>query len=314
MALRLITATERLAEANLRDTIAIFGPYNIGKTSQVLTLDESSTLFINIEGGMKSIAHWKGAHLDIRTWPDFVDVACLVGGANPAVDYSRLPRDFYSAPRPEKALEILHHCGSEFVFSEMHYNAVVAAYSAEIDRSRFRTLYIDSITDATRLGMLWAQQQPEAFSAKTGARDVRGAYGALGREAIRTLKHFQNSPAKSIIYVGGLVAGRDEFDRPIWEPQMEGGKTARELPFIVDTVLTMDLFDWSAEYGYQHNPARGAFLAFCCHKQNPWGLPAKDRSGQLDLIEEPNLKKIIEKLNLPARQTRKLITAVPGKM
>jgi hypothetical protein len=42
-------------------------------------------------------------------------------------------------------------------------------------------------------------------------------------------------------------------------------------------------------------------------------LPAKDRSGQLDLIEEPNLGKVIEKLNRPARQTRDLIMAVPGK-
>jgi hypothetical protein len=33
-----------------------------------------------------------------------------------------------------------------------------------------------------------------------------------------------------------------------------------------------------------------------CTAPNPWNYPAKDRSGRLDQIEEPNLGKLIAKL------------------
>ena len=38
MALRIITADERLAEANRKTTMAIFGPSGVGKTSLLKTL------------------------------------------------------------------------------------------------------------------------------------------------------------------------------------------------------------------------------------------------------------------------------------
>ena len=34
---------------------------------------------------------------------------------------------------------------------------------------------------------------------------------------------------------------------------------------------------------------------------NPWGFPAKDRSGRLDLIEEPHLGRLFEKIRASAR-------------
>jgi hypothetical protein len=37
--------------------------------------------------------------------------------------------------------------------------------------------------------------------------------------------------------------------------------------------------------------------AFVCHNPNSWALPAKDRSGKLEPIEEPDLAKLINKLN-----------------
>ncbi|MDH5528170.1 MAG: hypothetical protein OEY97_12780, partial [Nitrospirota bacterium] len=43
------------------------------------------------------------------------------------------------------------------------------------------------------------------------------------------------------------------------------------------------------------------YRAFVCQTLNPWGYPAKDRSGRLDLIEEPNLQKLMEKIQSPGR-------------
>jgi hypothetical protein len=292
MVLRLITATERLAEANSKDTIGIFGPFGIGKTSLVYTLDEATTLFIDIEAGMKSAQTWLGDSLDIRSWLDAWDIACLVGGIDPAVDDSQ-------------------------PFSAAHHAAVWARYGKMIDLDKYRLIFVDSITDLTRLGMVWAQQQPEAFAenkkTKQIVKDTRGAYGLLGRECVRILKHLQHSPAKSIVFVGGLEKEVDSSGYVTWEMQLEGGKTGREFPFIVDNIITMDRFDYATETGFQHNPGKGQHRAFVCCAPNPWGLPAKDRSGQLDLIEEPHLGKLIDKLNRPARETRQLITTVPGK-
>jgi hypothetical protein len=166
--------------------------------------------------------------------------------------------------------------------------------------SRYRTIFADSITDLTRLAMTYSKQQPEAFSEKTGKPDIRGAYGLLGREVIKLLKHLQHAPGKNVIFVGVLEPVKDDFGRETWEPQMEGGKVGRELPGIVDQVVTMGFFDHD-EQGWHHAPGKGAHRAFVCKSPNPWGLPAKDRGGNLDLIEEPHLGKLIDKINQPAK-------------
>jgi hypothetical protein len=42
-----------------------------------------------------------------------------------------------------------------------------------------------------------------------------------------------------------------------------------------------------------NNPYR----AFVCQTLNSWNYPAKDRSGMLDVLEEPNLGKLLEKMS-----------------
>ena len=103
--------------------------------------------------------------------------------------------------------------------------------------------------------MAWAKTRPEAFSEKTGKPDVRGAYGLLAREVIALLKHLQHAPGKTVIFVGMLERIVDEFNREHWQPQMEGGKAARELPGIVDQVITMSLFEPDGD-GWRHEPAK----------------------------------------------------------
>lgn len=280
MALRLITADERLAERNLKVTMAIFGAYGVGKTSLLHTLDPKTTLFLNFEGGEKSVITWLGDEFKIRTFEDALDIACLVGGPNPAMPNVANVRNF----------------------SNSHFEFVTEIYG---DVTRYKTIFADSITDMTRLAMAYARQQPEAFSDKTGKPDIRGAYGLLGREVIALLKHLQHAPGKNVIFVGILEAIKDDFGRETWEPQMEGGKIGRELPGIVDQVVTMGFFDHDAgaEEGqrWRHAPGKGAHRALVCKSPNAWGLPAKDRSGNLDLIEEPHLGKLIEKINAPAK-------------
>ena len=120
-----------------------------------------------------------------------------------------------------------------------------ASTPAAASRSSWPTkpiVFVDSITDLTRQAMAFAKQQPEAFSERTGKPDVRGAYGLLGREVIQALKHLQHAPGKTVIFVGVLEKVTDDFNVATWQPQMEGSKAGRELPGIVDQVISMHLF------------------------------------------------------------------------
>ncbi len=65
--------------------VVIFGPYGIGKTSLLKTLDESTTLCLDFEAGLLAVQDWKGDSTEIRTWNEARDIACLIGGPNPAV-------------------------------------------------------------------------------------------------------------------------------------------------------------------------------------------------------------------------------------
>jgi hypothetical protein len=67
----------------------------------------------------------------------------------------------------------------------------------------------------------------------------------------------------------------------------KAAKTGRELPGIVDEVITMAVLTGD----------HGQYRAFVCQPLNEWGYPAKDRSGRLDTLEEPHLGKLIDKMN-----------------
>jgi hypothetical protein len=272
MSLRIVTADERLAQAGGKTTMAIFGPSGSGKTSLLKTLPPAETLCIDLEAGMKSVQDWPGDSVPVRTFADALNIGCLVAGVNPAAD----PSGF---------------------FSQGHYQHLSETYPDLVRMIAGKhIIFVDSITDLTRQAMAWAKLRPESFSEKTGKPDTRGAYGLLAREVIGLLKHLQHAPAKTVIFVGILERVTDEFNRVTWQPQMEGGKAARELPGIVDQVITLSLFARDGE-GWRHEPERGEARRLVCRAGNPFGLPAKDRSGRLDLTEPPDLGALLTKIN-----------------
>ncbi len=157
---------------------------------------------------------------------------------------------------------------------------------------QYDTVFIDSITVAGRLCFQWCKGQPEALSEKTGKPDVAGPYGLHGREMIAWLTHLQHTRGKNVWFVGILDEKLDDFNRRIFQPQIDGSKTGLELPGIVDEVITMaELKDDDGT----------PYRAFVCQTLNPWGYPAKDRSGRLDLVEEPHLGRLMAKIRGPAR-------------
>jgi hypothetical protein len=259
--MKIISADERLREKS-GAKILIVGPAKVGKTSLLRTLDPERTLFLDLEAGDLAVKDVPVDTLRPETWEQCRDLACFLTGPNPALS----PTSCYSTA---------------------HHEAIKSAFEGTL-LDRYDTYFVDSITVAGRLCFGWSEQQPEAFSDRTGRKDVRGAYGLHAREMIGWLTQLQHARGKNVIFVGVLEWVTDEFKRGEWSLQIEGQKTGRELPGIVDEVITMNFID----FGDGEPPTR----CFVCTSPNPWGFPAGDRSGRLEQIEEPHLGRLIEKL------------------
>ena len=276
MTLPIIGADQRMSERRGVKGVLI-GKSGIGKTSQLWTLDAGSTLFLDLEAGDLAVEDWAGDSLRPRTWGECRDLAVYIGGPNPAL-------------RDDQA------------YSQAHYDAACARYGDPAQLAKYHTLFVDSITVAGRLCLQWSKGQPQAYSDKTGKPDIRGAYGLHGREMIGWLTHLQHARGKHVWFVGILDEKLDDFNRKVFQPQIDGSKTGLELPGIVDQVITMaDIPDQGGQ------PQR----AFVCQTLNPWGYPAKDRSGRLDRVEAPHLGRLMEKIQRPAAPASERLTWPP---
>lgn len=291
MALRIISADERLAQRQ-KVNIALFGPSGSGKTFQANTLPPESTLFVDLEAGTLAIQSWAGdvinvreeaAKMGVHPWEFARALVCLLGGPDPA------------AP-----------AGSPYAADKHALYQQALGEGSMFDK--YDTVFIDSITVASRMALAWAKTQPEAFSEKTGKPDTRGAYGLLGQELVGWLTQAQHIRTKNIITVGILDQIKDDFGRLTYEPQIEGSKAGRELPGIFDQVLTLGLFDVSSGQPAM-DLSKGTQRGFVCHQNNGFGVPAKDRSGRLDLIEAPDLGALIRKIQSNPRQDTPVFTA-----
>ena len=271
--------------------IVMFGPSGVGKTTQARTLDPNDTLFIDLEAGTLAIQDWAGDVVDVRKQASAL-------GIHPW-EYCRALTLFICGPDPSDpsgpyGIETYKRLCAHEAFGDV---AAIAKY---------KNLYVDSITVASRLAFEWVNfKQEEAVKTDRNAKiDKRGAYGTLKQELIRWLTHLQHSD-RSTILVGILDKEKDDFGRDVYTPQIEGAATARELPGIFDQVLTLQTF--KAEDGTMHR-------AFVCRQDNQWGYPAKDRSGRLETIEAPDLGLLMKKIREGKRLDTTLITSLTAEV
>jgi hypothetical protein len=250
----------------------ILGGHGIGKTSLLNDMPEDSTLAFDMEAGMLAVKDWKGRKHPIRTWQEARIFASLIGGANP----SSAPGEPYSKEYYDKC--VLH---AEKTWPDL-----------EVDK--YISYFLDSITESSRLCLAWSKAQAECTT-QQGKLDMRKAYGLMGQEMIAWFKQFQRAQGKNVWFVGGLDRKELDGGKVIWEPQIEGSKATAEMPGIFDEVITLTKIDVNRDGKVVPQ------AAFICHLLNNWGYPAKDRSGTLNLIEEPNLVKLMEKIRTSPR-------------
>jgi hypothetical protein len=261
MTMQLLDASARLSEPR-GPKVLIYGPTAIGKTSLLKTLPQellTTTILVDLESGDLPIADLPVASIRPQTWPDLRDLAVAIGGPNPAHVTGAYSKDHYESATAEPTLAGL---------------------------ARFDLVFVDSYTELSRRCRVWAEQQPESFNAY-GKKDTRGMYGLVGREMMVWTQHLQQSRSRTVVLISILEKHVDDFGVSSWRIQLEGQKTNRELPAVLDEILVMNFVPTT----------KGKTIrAFVCQPNNPWGYPAKDRSGKLDLIEEPHLGKLLAKL------------------
>ena len=241
------------------------GPSGIGKTHAIQTLDPKRRLVVDVD---------RGASLPLRNfpvdivrpggWPEIADLFVAIGGPNPSLP----PTSAYSTAHFEKVRGL-------------------------IDIDAYDVIVFDSITQVGRESYRYAEAYPE-LPPRSGGKDTRAAYGQHARQMIAGLQHAQRgAPNKVIILTAILERVVDDAKRAEWRIQLQGDQTARELPGIVDHIITLE---WVA-----FSDARPPIRALVCGP-NVWGYPAKSRVDWLDPIEPPSLGKLVQKLLNPAKR------------
>ena len=275
--------------------VALFGPAGIGKTTQLKTLSPETTLLIDLEAGDLALQDFpvdrirvmdEAKKLGIHPWQMARALACILAGPDPT-DQSIAPDGTIShGPYSPEAYE---------------------QYRQVLDPEAFKkydTVFVDSLTTVSRWSFHFTQRNdPDAFSDKTGKPDTRGAYGSHGRAMIHWLTTLQTQPQYNVIVVGILDQKTDDIGRVTWEPQIVGGMAGRELPGIFDEVITM--------INVRDDNNGQSYRAFICHQDNPYAVPAKDRSGCLELLEPTDMGKLLVKVGGGQRLDNNLITTLP---
>lgn len=150
-----------------------------------------------------------------------------------------------------------------------------ATESAE--SNQYATVCIDSLSEIAETVLL---------NAKRTAKDPRQAYGELLERMGVTVRSFRDLSGKHVYMSAKQEAVKDEMAGvTMYAPSMPGSKLGGQLPYLFDEVFRLGLGRTQDGTEYRYLQTRPDFQS-----------DAKDRSGALDAMEQPNLTHIFNKI------------------
>lgn len=145
------------------------------------------------------------------------------------------------------------------------------------EASQFETVGIDSVSEIAEVVLLNAKKQ---------VKDKRQAYGELLDQMNDTLRKFRDLSGKHVYCVAKQEQYKDEAtSRMLFGPSFPGSKLNIGTPYLFDEVFNMGVAKTPDGDSYRY-----------LRTQPDLQYDAKDRSGCLDEIEQPNLTYIFNKI------------------
>lgn len=145
------------------------------------------------------------------------------------------------------------------------------------EASKYGSVALDSISEIAEVVLT---------NAKMLVKDPRQAYGELIDKMEMLVRSFRDLPGKNVVLISKMEPQKDEMTGiTSFVPSMPGAKLSNKLPYFFDEVLALRI-------GRTVDGTQYRFL----QAQPDLQYTAKDRSGALDMIEEPNLTKVFSKI------------------
>lgn len=121
---------------------------------------------------------------------------------------------------------------------------------------------------------------------KKNSKDPRQAYGALAEKMTDLIRAFRDLPNKNVLFLCKQEKTKDEqTGAMLYGPSMPGNNLKNGLEYFFDEVLALRV-----EKDGEGNPTRWLQSA------RDYNYSAKDRSGALDMFEQPNIAYIAAKI------------------
>lgn len=143
---------------------------------------------------------------------------------------------------------------------------------------QFETICIDSISEIAEVVL---------SASKAKNKDGRMAYGDMIDDMSKVIREFRDLPGYNVYMSAKQERVKNETTGVMFNiPMMPGNKLGQSLPYFPDEVFRLGI-EGSGPNSYRYLQTQPDLLN-----------EAKDRSGVLDAIEEPNLGKVIAKIKL----------------
>lgn len=148
---------------------------------------------------------------------------------------------------------------------------------AESEEGRqYKSVCLDSVSEIAEVVL---------SNEKGKEKDPRKAYGNMQEIMAELMRNFRDLPGRNVYFSAKQERVQDENGRILYGPSMPGQKLAQQIPYLFDEVFCYQMVK------DQNGVPQRILLT------QPDGISvAKDRSGKLDMWEEPNLGAIIEKI------------------